>query len=289
MSPTNSNQTKKVPQPTAPPTRIKYLLESRSLLDAAGMLCRIASSKLTSKTSEPALDGRAIILLPGFASDSRYLKPLGNFLTNHGYQTEDWGMGTNLAGMNHKHKLEDLSDGWNIDPKDNYNPKTYKGEGGVAYLCDLVTARIKQRARELDDPVILLGWSLGGYIAREVARDLPDQVAQIITLGAPVVGGPKYTAAARFFIKKGLDLDWIESESSKRDTKPIRQPITAIYSQTDAIVDWRAAIDNVSPNVKHIHVNASHLGMGFNHKIWQHILAALESSQSSSEGSTPAP
>ena len=276
------SQTEKTPYPLGPPKRSKLLLESRTVIDAAGMLFKIASSKL--KKSKANKHQPTIILLPGFGSDYRYLKPLSKFLNRHGYQTEDWGLGFNFAGQNLKHKLTDISDNWDITPGDDFNPDTYRGEGGVPYLCDLATQKIAQRAAQLDNQIILLGWSLGGYIAREVARDLPKQVAHVITLGAPVIGGPKYTAAARYFNRKGFDLDWIENESEKRNIKPIQQGITAIYSKSDAIVDWRAAIDKISPNVEHVEVSTPHLGMGFSPKVWDAVLTALAANKS--EGSS---
>lgn len=271
------SQIENTPYPPGPPKRIKFLLESRTIIDAAGMLFKIAGSKL--KTNKQNQHQPTIILLPGFGSDYRYLKPLSKFLNTQGYLTEDWGLGFNFAGQNLKHKLSDISDNWDITPKDDFDPQTYRGEGGVPYLCDLATQKISQRAAELDSQVILLGWSLGGYIAREVARDLPKQVAHVITLGAPVIGGPKYTAAASYFNKKGFDLDWIESESKKRDDTPIQQAITAIYSKYDAVVDWRAAIDKVSPNVDHVQVNTAHLGLGFSPKVWEAVLTALTANQ----------
>jgi hypothetical protein len=73
-----------------------------------------------------------------------------------------------------------------------------------------------------------------------------------------------------------MDLDWIEEQISRREERPIRQPITAIYSRNDAVVSWRAAIDHHSENVTHIDVSAPHLGMGFNPTIWNHIVKALE-------------
>lgn len=266
-----------VVKPTGPPKRLSLLGESRLLLDVGSMAvsfaqAKFANNKNRNKASQATLP---IILFPGFASDERYMKPLALYLNKLGYQTEGWGLGVNLAGANMDHTLEDLSDSWDVESKPDYDPVTYSGEGGVPFLCDQAVARVRQRSEELGSPVTLIGWSLGGYLAREVARDLPDQVAQVITLGAPVLGGSKYTTAASLFRAKGYDLDWIEREVLKRDARPITQPITAIFSKSDAIVDWRAAIDKVSPNIEHIRVNASHLGMGFRRQIWQLIVTAL--------------
>ncbi len=82
-----------------------------------------------------------------------------------------------------------------------------------------------------------------------------------MTLGAPVVGGPKYTASAPMYLKKGYDLDVIEAGVAEREAVPIRVPIEAIYSRSDGIVAWRACIDHHSPDVRHHEVFSSHLGL----------------------------
>jgi pimeloyl-ACP methyl ester carboxylesterase len=142
-------------------------------------------------------------------------------------------------------------------------------------LCEKAIDRVKQRSEELGSPVVIIGWSLGGYIARECARELPAQVAQLITFGAPVIGGPKYSATAGLFKARKIDLDWIEQAIEKRNSKPISQPITSIYSDTDGIVASHAAIDSLSPKVQNIQINAAHIGMGFNRKVWKVIKDAL--------------
>ena len=268
----------KDPYPTSPPSTLSFLNESKALLDIATLAPRLVSAALVNNKQGSDL-GRSnylpVVLLPGFASDERYLWPLQLFLKSKGIRAEGWGLGLNLAGSNLQHELEDISEGWNVEPYEGYSPETYKGEGGVPYLCDLATDRILERTEELGGPVTLVGWSLGGYIAREVARDLPEQVAHVVTMGSPVIGGPKYTRAASLFKKKGYNLDWIESESAKRDAVPIKQPITSIVSKADGIVDWRAAIDNVSPNVVHHYVKTQHLGMGFSKEVWQITLDSI--------------
>ena len=255
-----------------PPSKLKIIKECRAVLDLASVPFSLLASKFSDKQIKGALP---IIMFPGFGSDERYLKFLQRYLTNLGYQTEGWGLGVNLAGLNLKHNLDDLSPRWEFDFPEGYTEETYKGEGGVAFLCDKAIDRVKRRSTELNSPVVIIGWSLGGYIAREVARELPDEVAQIITFGTPVIGGPKYSRAADYFKSKNFDLDWIEKSIEKRDQNPITQPITAIYSKSDGVVSSFASIDTVSPRVKNIEVNSAHLGMAFNHKIWSVVRNAL--------------
>jgi pimeloyl-ACP methyl ester carboxylesterase len=123
--------------------------------------------------------------------------------------------------------------------------------------------------------VALVGWSLGGTIAREVARDAPEAVQQVITLGSPVIGGPKYTAAGGSLARRGLDIDWIEAQVRLREERPVQVPITALVSPSDAIVDYRAAQDHFSENVEHIEIDVAHLGMGINRRVWRIVLERL--------------
>ena len=254
-------------KPTASPPRSMLLLESRAAIDVVRMTVPLLRSSLRPKGSRTE---SRIIAVPGFGADDRYTKPLRHYLKGQGFEAEGWGMGKNLAGMDLEHSLDDLSDKWHMTPREDY-----RGEAAVPYLCDLFADRVRQRHRELGIPITLVGWSLGGYLAREVARDLPGIVERVVTLGSPVVGGPKYTATGKLFARRGLDLDWIEEEIARREERPIQQPITAIYSKSDGIVAWQAAVDRYSDNVEHVEVNAAHLGLIFNPTVWRHVVAAI--------------
>jgi fermentation-respiration switch protein FrsA (DUF1100 family) len=125
-------------------------------------------------------------------------------------------------------------------------------------------------------PVRVIGWSLGGYLAREAARERPDLVERVITLGAPVVGGPTYTASAPMYRRRGYDLDEIAASVLEREDLPIQAPIYAIYSRTDGVVSWRASIDTFdNAHVEHHEVAASHLGMISSPRVYRLIAELL--------------
>ncbi len=250
-----------------PPSRSLFLLESRAALDAARMLPPLVAASLSRR--EEAQE-QLVIVVPGFGSGDRYTLPLRRFLKRKGFEAEGWGLGTNLAGTNLPHTQDDLSDRWQFEQRENY-----QGEAGVPFLIDRFFERVQKRHRETGKDIALIGWSLGGYIAREVARDLPEVVERVITMGSPIIGGPKYTAVSSLFGRSGQDLDWIEDEIARRESRRITQPITAIFSKTDGIVGWQATIDQYSPGVTHVEVDAAHLGMGFNPQIWREVLTAL--------------
>lgn len=249
------------------PSKALRWRESRALLDFGRMFAPLLLPVGAARCKTP----QHVIILPGFGADDRVMWPMRRYLRKLGHQAEGWGLGFNRAGTNIKHELHDVSPGWAIEPV-----ARYRGEGGVPMLCDHMVARVRQRHAVLNQPICLVGWSLGGVVAREVARELPGMISQVITLGTPVQGGPKYTAAAPFFRERGMDLDWIEREVARRDAMPIQVPITAIVSRSDAVVHYAAALDHTSPNVRHVEIDAAHVGMCVNPRVWRTIAEALD-------------
>lgn len=249
---------------------IREMFAVTDMLGTPGTMLR--ASRPGSKTERRL----PVIVLPGLGANDFSTAPLRYFLQRQGYQTEGWGLGFNTGGRGIIDDLDELSDRWDIDRTRNHN-----GEGQVPALCDKMAERVLARAQALNSPVILVGWSLGGVVAREVARDLPDHVAAVVTMGSPVRGGPKYTSVAPLYRAQKIDMDWIENEIDKRHETPITQPITAIYSKRDGIVGWQAALDTQSPNVENVEVDVSHMGLGLNAKVWNIVLDALNSADAS--------
>lgn len=247
-----------------PPERHLLLRESRALLDLATLPLSFIGPRRTRPSPS------TVIVLPGFGAGELAMRPLRRYLQRHGLQAEDWGLGRNRAGLDIRHTLEDLSEGWQPRPL-----PTYRREGGVAYLVDRMVERVRERAERTGEPIALVGWSLGGTIAREVARDAPEAVKRVITLGSPVAGGPKYTAAGRALRQRGLDVDWIEEQVLLREQRPVTVPITAVVSPSDAVVGFAAAQDRYSVNVEHVELDVAHLGMGLNRKVWKLVLERL--------------
>ena len=182
--------------------------------------------------SAPRGDGSKVLVWPGFGAGNASTAFLRNYLDYLGYSARGWQMGAN--------------------------------NGDVLKLLELLGQQTIDQAA--DEPVTLIGWSLGGYLAREVARDLPQHVKQVITLGSPVVGGPKYTAVAAAFDTQGQSLDDIERLVDERYETPIQTPVTAIYSRFDGVVAWEACIDHLTPDIEHIEITCTHTGMGFSPK-----------------------
>lgn len=180
-----------------------------------------------------------VIDLPGWRAPEASNAPLRSYLRLLGYDANGWGLGTNRG-----------------------NP-----------MRD-ARALIETLSREQHEPVALVGWSLGGLIAREVARALPDRVRCVVTYGTPVIGGPSHTFAARLYAQQSSGRARSTGERLDAAT-PIAVPITAIYTRADGIVDWRACIDRTSPRVRHVEVRSTHIGLGFDPDVWWAVAGAL--------------
>lgn len=218
-------------EPIRPPTR-RGLGEALTVLEPARLA--LNGWRLAGRRADRA---RSAIVLPGFGANDASTAPLRAYLRSRGHDVTGWGIGTN--------------------------------RGDVPRAFEAVLAAAERRAERTGEPVALLGWSLGGVIAREVARQRPDLVDRVITFGSPVVGGPKYTLAARRFREMGLDLDQVEREVASRAELPPSVAVTALYSRFDGVVAWQACIDRVNSHVEHIEVPTTHLGFGINHVVWR--------------------
>jgi len=225
-------------QPIKRPNFLKSLNEIKTVLD----ITKSATASLFTKY-QPAQTRRTIILLPGFGMGDNSMKLLQSRLSRCGHETTGWGLGRN--------------------------------HGKVTPLLSQFGQRLAQTFETNKNTVDLIGWSLGGYIAREAARDNPEAVRQVMTLAGPAVGGPKYTLCGKFYEKSGWDLDKIESTVKQRYETPIQVPIISIYTQSDGIVSWEACLDNWSPNVHHIEVYSSHMGMPFSMEVFHRIIENL--------------
>lgn len=184
----------------------------------------------------PGGDGHAVMTVPGFLASGRSMRTVRNYLRAWGYDARCWRLGRNL-GLSRERDIEKLLD---------YRlRKLYERSGGT---------------------VSLIGWSLGGLLAREMARRSPHLVRSVIMLGSPI-GCPKGTNAWRIFeAVSGISVD---HEDIRRRVEMLREPIenipmTALYSLTDAVVSAEIARLPPGGTVENIGVTASHLGMGYN-------------------------
>lgn len=215
-----------------PPLPLALLEAGRALgemasLPAAQALLRFA----------PDGDGHPVIVCPGFLTSDVSTGPLRRFIRTKGYNVFGWELGRNMG------------------------PGT-AGENGER-LGERVIDVFRQSRRK----VSLVGWSLGGVLARELAKRIPDQIRQVITLGSPLAVGPNSTTVSWIYQRVG-DTPFSEDEmralmSSVREPPP-HTPSTAIFSKTDGIVPWRGCLEPEKTTTDNIEVYASHCGLGVN-------------------------
>lgn len=222
------------------PSLLSILLEARAPFEFASLgLCIRALSK------SPKGDGRPILLVPGYLASDISMKPLGAFLSFLGYQVYYPEMGRNMGKVN----------------------------------TDMLRlgARVEKISMELDkQKLTLIGWSLGGVITREAARLFPETIREVITLGTPIIGGPKFTSVGKQYVKaNNIDMDAFELDVHRRNSIGFPQAITSIYSKTDGVVGWQASVDTYNNHANNIEVSGSHLGLGVNPEVWKIIAKTL--------------
>jgi pimeloyl-ACP methyl ester carboxylesterase len=127
--------------------------------------------------------------------------------------------------------------------------------------------RVRRIRRETGRKVSLIGWSLGGVYAREIAKLASEDVRCVITLATPFTGNPRANNAWRIFeLASGQSLDDLEAIERVRETPPV--PTTALFSRSDGIVAWPCCVQERSTQAESIEVTASHVGMGVNPAAW---------------------
>lgn len=215
-----------------PPTPMLSALEARAPLEAGQLMLALPLLRLHAKRG----NGEPVMVLPGFMASDRSTVLLRNYLNSIGYRAYPWELGTNRKPL-------------------------------VTYLPVL-----RDRLRELDEGkgVTLIGWSRGGIISRELARDYPDLVPKVITIGSPVKGGVAVSSIGRWVQREtGLSPQQMRQLTEDRSRVPIKVPVRAIYSRTDGVVAWKACIDEETENIKHYEIIGSHVGMGANVEVFR--------------------
>ena len=140
----------------------------------------------------------------------------------------------------------------------NFGPRS-----GVLNGCIEHVREIQQRHGR---NVSLLGWSLGGIYAREIAKAVPKLTRSVITLGTPFTGDPKATNAWRLYelVSRQKVADTRSQARERAIATPPPVPTTSLYSKSDGIVAWQCCLNPPGKQLENIEIQASHFGMGLN-------------------------
>jgi pimeloyl-ACP methyl ester carboxylesterase len=181
----------------------------------------------------PRGDGHPVLIFPGLAQSDLSTRPLRRFLAWRGHRASGWGQGRNT--------------------------------GRTGFVDEALRGRLSALHEQHGRKVSLIGWSMGGLFARDLARQMPEVVRQVITLGSPFTGPAKASNAWRLY-------EMLSGERAgdpavmQRHRGALDVPVTSIYSRRDGIVAWQCCLDDdrdtARPHVENIEVVSTHCGMG---------------------------
>ena len=214
-----------------PPSRLLALAEGRAVFELAAFY---ATRPLLGML--PKGDGHPVLVLPGFLASDSSTVPMRRLLDDLGYESHGWHLGRNVrVDLARVHEMEAL---------------------------------LLQIHKDTGRKVSIVGWSLGGVFARELAKLHPGVVRQVISLGSPIHDDRRHTNAGRLFEY----LNGKEPEPVKHghftgldEAPPV--PTTSILTRTDGVVHWRGSVQHPQADnaqTENIEVRASHLGLGVN-------------------------
>lgn len=198
--------------------------------------------------------GEPVLLIPGFLVGDWTLWVMAGWLSRIGYRPY-------LSGID-----------WNVGPPER--------------TAQLLSWRLSYIVKETGQPVLIVGHSLGGILARFLGSRMPKQVAGVVALGSPLhdpLGGTSSFVRILFHSLQQLwglvgylppDPDFFRSVCVPL---PPEVPFTAIYSKHDEVVDWHSCLDAQGTNIE---VNGYHIGLIVNTEVYRalaHVLAAASS------------
>jgi Palmitoyl protein thioesterase len=186
------------------------------------------------RKNKPSGDGHPVLVLPGFMASKTSTGLLRNYIDNLGYTSYDWGLGRNRGKVEYTEMLVET--------------------------MDILHKKHRQK-------VSLVGWSLGGVFARQIAKERPHLTRQVITLGSPFQGvaEPNNIAWLHTLVSGGKTAKDVDGKLLNDLPLPAPVPTTAIYSKEDGIVPWQVCMEMAEDEFhQNIQVRGSHCGLGVN-------------------------
>ena len=212
-----------------PPSKLLLLAELRAFGEFA-----LGLATLPALAAAPKGDGHTVLVLPGFLTSDSSTDFMRRALRGLGLNAVGWNMGRNL--------------------------------GGLYGMRDKLREKVAALKKESGSKVSVVGWSLGGVYARDLALSLPDMVRGIVTLGSPFSGDLRANNVGRLYdVVSGESVDDADPGDVAALAGHLPVPATSIFSRTDGVVHWRTSQVQDHHSAENIEViGASHLGLGFN-------------------------
>lgn len=210
--------------PPPPPSLFLRLLELRSLAELGAFSLTYPWLRRV-----PCGDGHPVLILPPLGASDLATVPLRRFLRGRGYAVHGWGLGRNI--------------------------------GPVPGMPSRLRDRFRRIRTQHGRAVSLIGWSLGGLYARELAKAFPNDVRQVITLCSPFGVDPRASNAVRTYER--LSRQTLEQGRGDRNlAEPPPVPTTAIYTRSDGVVAWQGCVEQIGPLRENVEIVGSHFGVG---------------------------
>jgi hypothetical protein len=216
------------PGAAGPSAALFWTEPARGVADLAALLA--AAPWLA---TAPRGDGHGVLVLPGLLASDASTLPLRGFLSWLGYDVRGWDLGRN--------------------------------RGPTEEVLAGLPRALLVHARRTGHPVSLVGWSLGGVYARELARNFPRHVRRVITLGSPfALTDPQRQSRVHGLYQRlsRLHADGARLPTFEQRARPIGVPSTSVYSRRDGIVSWQACVEPETERHQNVEVRCSHLGFG---------------------------
>jgi pimeloyl-ACP methyl ester carboxylesterase len=219
-----------------PPSLWLTLGESRVMVEAARAVADWFAD------SKQRADAGPVLVIPGLLATDASTWPLRRRLTDRGFAVYSWDLGVN--------------------------------RGPRPGVLRRLATRVRSIARQHDQPVQLVGWSLGGVLARVIANRTRAYVSRVVTLGSPLSGNPSCSRLGPVFRAACGAIDSTRLRRLLRESKTV--PVTSIFSPSDGVVAWEASAE-VGAEGKAIVVESTHLGLVVNPQVLEVVANELAS------------
>ena len=173
--------------------------------------------------------GPPALVIPGFLTSDRSALELRKALAENGFRVYPWGLGIN--------------------------------KGAYKELFEALVARVN----EIYDgrKILLVGWSLGGLFAREIARQMPEKIRAVVTLGSPISCDLRENNVWRVY-------EWITGHRVSQT--PVQRicekppvPSLAIWSKKDGLIPPRAARGTEFERDAEVELSCTHMAFGLSY------------------------
>lgn len=200
---------------------------------------RLARQPRITLTQQP----KAVLLYPGFLAPPILMSYLARQIGKAGHHAEHWSLGANLGPT----------------------------EDRLAVL----DAQLQELHQRRGSKVVLLGWSLGGLFARELAKRQPDKVANVITMGSPFSGDPRANNAWRLYqFVTGHKVDEPPIELDLAGKPPVET--IALWSPRDGVIAPRSAAGKQGERDRALALRCTHMGFSYATEAIECVLEELD-------------